>query len=435
MFKLILFMTALSLTHPLFAQVYQPLMIESENSEVDPVWSPELKNKFNRVRVKVFPHNSKYNSPHGVDVTKDKFTLASAGVCNVYRSESATSEGEFKRTNLIRSGKKLDFTLADVRTPQWIECSQPIELIRPDYATSSIRYQGLLFVKSVSPQILASGEKIAPYLTAVNVILFEEYLKGVVPSEMPASWSFEALKAQAIAARTYAYFELGTDVASRDNNIILEQSGAQIDDTVSYQAYMGLKNAAASTNKAVDETSGQVMTYQNRVIKAYFHADSGGYTENAENVWSVYKPYIIAKPEIYPEGSIPGTKWNVSMSFKDMNTRLQKQKLIKLEDEVTAVAIDSQDTFVSGRPRNVDLKLADGSWKKILAVDFAFACRIKSPWINFSELTASSVTINGRGFGHGAGMNQWGARVMVDKLGKKFDEILKFYYTDIEISR
>jgi SpoIID/LytB domain protein len=435
MFKTIIFLISLLLSQFVLAQVFQPMMSESQIAEVDPDWSPALKEKFKTVRVKVFPHNSKYNSPHGADSTIDKFSVTSAGVCNVYRSDSATSEGEFKRTNLIRSGKKLDFTVANLSTPQWVECSQPIELIRPDYPTSSIRYQGLLFVKSVKPQMLVLGEVKVPYITAVNVLLFEEYLKGVVPSEMPASWSLEALKAQAIAARTYAYFELGIDVASRDNNLIIEQSGAQIDDTVSYQAYLGLKNAAASTNKAVDETSGQVMTYQNKVIKAYFHADSGGYTENAENVWAIYKPYIIAKPEIYPEGSIPGSKWAVSLSFKDINMRLQKQKLIKPEDEVTSVYIDTQDAFKSGRPRNVDLKMANGSWKKVLAVEFAFACRLKSPWINFSQMTANSVTINGRGFGHGAGMNQWGARVMVDKLGKKFDEILKFYYTDIEISR
>ena len=420
------------ITHAqVFAQFdgqYNPMMEQSIDSKPDPVWSRDFVDRFNLVRVKVFPHNSKYNAPQGKDVVLDKLRIASIGTCNVFKSETPTAEGDVSRNTLINSGKSFDFNTKTLPDPVWIECTQPVEVTRPDFPANPLRYEGLIFLKKV-------GTSAAPYLTAVNVLPFESYLKGVVPSEMPSSWSFEALKAQAIAARSYGYHELGTNVADEDPNILIEQSGAQIDDTVTYQAYLGLKNSAASTNKAIEETSGKVMTYNGQVIKAYFHADSGGYTENAENVWGVAHPYIIAKEELYPEGSIPGTQWTYTPGLKEVNDKLTSNGFISGTKDVVNLKIGAKDYFPSGRPEFVTLVFADKTEKKILAVDFSFAMRIKSQWVKFSEPNAGTISIFGRGFGHGAGMNQWGARVMVDKLNKTFDEVLKFYYTGIEISQ
>ena len=253
---------------------------------------------------------------------------------------------------------------------------------------------------------------------------------------MPASWANEALKAQAIAARTYAYYELATDVSSRDPNITLEQSGAQIDDTVTYQAYLGLKNNTAATNKAIDDTDGLVITYNNKIIKAYFSADSGGYTESSENVWGDTRPYIIAKAEIYADGSVPGSIWNYTASIKDLGDKLIAAGLLNSNEELESLFIDLNDLYPSTRPKNIELKMTNGKSKKILAVDYAFATRLKSAWIRFSKGSdPKTIVVSGKGFGHGAGMSQWGARVMVDSLKKKFDEVLKFYYTDIQISQ
>ena len=297
-------------------EIYNPIQrpgaeSHSENAILgsEPEWSTQLKEKFFKVRIKIFPHNSKYNAPQGRDVVIDKLTVSSNGDCTVYKSEHPTSENEMTRNIVLKTGKKFELSAASVPAPIWIECTQPIEVKRPDFPNAPISYAGTLFIKAVKGS--------ATYLTAVNILPFEQYLKGVVPSEMPASWSAEALKAQAIAARTYAYYELGTEVSKADQNIISEQSGAQIDDTVSYQAYLGLKNNTVATDTAIDQTTGMVMTYNNKVIKAYFSADSGGHTEDSENVWGDSRPYIIGKPEIYPDGSVPGTTWNYTATLAD----------------------------------------------------------------------------------------------------------------------
>lgn len=411
-----------------FNPVMQTQSEDPQANRPDPDWNRDFMNQFKNVRIKVFPHNSKYNGPQGKDSTLDKLKINSAGTCNVFKSNTPTSEGDISRDVVLNTGKTFDFTPKTLPNPVWIECTDSIEIVRPDYPANPIRYQGVIFLKTVGP---AS----APYITAVNVLPFESYLKGVVPSEMPASWSAEALKAQAVAARTYAYHELGMDVASDDQNILLENSGAQIDDTVTYQAYLGLKNASASTNKAIEDTTGRVMTNNAQVIKAYFHADSGGYTENAENVWSHYYPYILAKEELYPDGSIPGTQWSYTPNFSEVEQKLTDNKLINAGQNIINLRVDADDIFKSGRPQYVTIVFSDKTEKKILAVDFSFAMRIKSQWVRFSNTQANAITINGRGFGHGAGMNQWGARIMADKLNKNFEEILKFYYSAIEITQ
>lgn len=394
----------------------------------EPDWSKDLLTEYAVIRVKVFPHNAKWNSPHGKDTTLDKVTVSSAANCNVFKADNPTSVGGITRTKLLKTGTKFELTAANVTQAMWIECGAPIQITRVDYPNIPIRYKGVLFVKKVNATP-------TDYVTLVNVIEFEEYLKGVVPAEMPASWAHEALKAQSIAARTYAFYELLTRKYLQDLNITDEGSGAQFDDTVTYQAYLGLKNTTQATDKAVKETTGQVMTHQGKIVKAYFHADSGGYTENAENVWDKYYPYIIAKPEVYPDGSIPGTNWTFNTNFKDIETNLIKNNFLNAEDKIESISISKDDYYPSTRPTHVTILLTSGETKRLLAVDFSFAMRVRSAWLNISATSAQAdnVKIEGKGFGHGAGMNQWGAKVMVAKLNKNFEEILKFYYTGIDI--
>ena len=119
-------------------------------------------------------------------------------------------------------------------------------------------------------------------LTVINDINIEYYLMGVVPSEMPSSWNKEALKAQAIAARSYALANLGKR-ASR---------GYDLNDTPADQAYGGASAEKQSTNIAVIETKGQVLTYNNKIIPAYYCASAGGRTLNSGAVWNVDLPYL-----------------------------------------------------------------------------------------------------------------------------------------------
>ncbi len=143
-------------------------------------------------------------------------------------------------------------------------------------------------------------------MTAVNVVNLEEYLYGVLPAEMPPSYDEEALKAQALAARTYAITKLGAH----------EGSGYQLCDTTSCQVYKGYDGEQPSTNDAVQNTTGQIICYNGVPIEAVFSASAGGYTENSEDVWNGVTPYLRAVPEI---GEPMDSGWTRTFTVEDMN--------------------------------------------------------------------------------------------------------------------
>ena len=132
-------------------------------------------------------------------------------------------------------------------------------------------YRGDLIVYNVNNRI-----------TVINKLPLEEYILGVVPSEMPSKWHFEAHKAQAIAARSYAVANMGKRLSK----------GYDLKDTPEDQAYGGATSEKPNTTQAVLQTKGVVMTYNNKVIPAYYHAASGGKTRNSKDVWMKDLPYI-----------------------------------------------------------------------------------------------------------------------------------------------
>ena len=136
-------------------------------------------------------------------------------------------------------------------------------------------YRGILIVQNKNKK-----------LTVINDIDLEDYLKGVVPSEMPSSWELEALKAQAIADRSYALANLGKRAAL----------GYDLKDTPEDQAYGGASAETAKTNLAVESTGGQVLTYNMKVIPAYYSASAGGQTINASAAWGNDLPFIRSVP-------------------------------------------------------------------------------------------------------------------------------------------
>ena len=136
-------------------------------------------------------------------------------------------------------------------------------------------YRGYLMIQN-------RGQK----LTVINDVPLEDYLKGVVPSEMPSSWEIEALKAQAVAARSYALANLGKRASL----------GFDLKDTPEDQAYGGASAETAKTNSAVNDTAGLVLTYNYKVIPAYYSASAGGQTINSKQLWGKDLPYIRSVP-------------------------------------------------------------------------------------------------------------------------------------------
>lgn len=145
-------------------------------------------------------------------------------------------------------------------------------------------------------------------LTAVNVLPLEEYLYGVVGIEMSPSWPLEALKAQAVAARTYAVGRLGGSGPG---------SGYDLLDTPAHQAYRGIGVEDPNSNAAVDATRGQVLTYQGGLARTFYHASSGGHTENVENVWALPIPYLRGVPD-FDEDS-PWSRWEKEVSLAEIS--------------------------------------------------------------------------------------------------------------------
>ncbi|MFH1939352.1 MAG: SpoIID/LytB domain-containing protein, partial [bacterium] len=153
-------------------------------------------------------------------------------------------------------------------------------------------------------------------LNVINIIGIEEYLYGVLKKEISPRWPAEALKAQAVAARTYAIFNMNKYI----------DKGYNICASTNSQAYGGVNHEDPLTNKAVDETRGVIMVYKGKPINAVYHSDSGGYTEDSENVWGSFLPYLRSVKSKYEEKvSPPHHTWTYSINEKDLTKKLQKQ--------------------------------------------------------------------------------------------------------------
>lgn len=241
-------------------------------------------------------------------------------------------------------------------------------------------------------------------------INLDEYLYGVVKNEMGTSYKTdgkvkqigsEALKAQAVASRTYAVYK------------ILQNEDAEYDVTATTkdQVYRA-GNVPEIVKDAVDFTSGQVMTYDDEVICAYFFSTSGGHTESPENVWYSSLPYLegVEDPyEPYIEGK---SEWTARIPA----SKYGKIKILDTDefDRVMELKVGSEVLTKN----NIRMKLG--------------ASLIKSTWfeVEYDDETKEYV-FNGKGYGHGVGMSQYGAMGMAE-AGFNYQEILSWYYKDIE---
>ena len=282
-------------------------------------------------------------------------------------------------------------------------------------------------------------------INAINVVGLEEYLYGVVPKEMPASYELEALKAQAVAARTYAVKRLGSH----------NGSNYQLCDNIHCQVYKGLSGENERSTKAVADTAGQILIYQNAPIDAVFSASSGGYTENSENVWQNEVSYLKGKPELNEVGAL---EWEKTISLSDLDSLLAKN------GENIGNAVDLVIGKISSGGRVQELRIVGTSGEKVLTKEsvrtyFSGAPSGSFPSklfkingkggtqeanpdnmeetvirdVNISTKDGSGLfVISGKGNGHGCGLSQMGAQGMA-LLGKGYDEILHYYYTGVTI--
>jgi len=254
-------------------------------------------------------------------------------------------------------------------------------------------------------------------ILVVNVLGIEKYLNSVVGSEMPTKWPIEALKAQAIASRTYALKQKG-------NNLF------DIDSTQKNQVYNGLESRTYKTIRAVKSTRSLVLTYKNKLINALFHSSSGGMTENSQDVWKNKYPYLSSVKDF--DKNNPKFRWQKKISSNE---------LINLFPKIGGLKnIEILDITSTGRVKNLKLIGADGS-DQISGVDFRKRLDLNSNFIRFKffeeELNNNTpqrkgLIVFGQGSGHGVGMSQWGAKYLASR-GQKAERILKHFYKGVQV--
>lgn len=253
-------------------------------------------------------------------------------------------------------------------------------------------------------------------LAVINALPLEEYLYGVVPGEVIPSWHAESLKAQAVAARTYAVSHLGQFAAA----------GYDLKATVASQVYGGATLERPSTNRAVDETRGQILTYQGAPIEAFYSDSSGGFTEAAGEVWGKAIPYLQPVPD-FDQGS-PRYNWTFTAAGGALPRALAK---------LGAAIGDLQDIVPLERSYSGRIKRARlvGSLAQIdvAGEKLRFAFGLRSTFFNVSRLPNGTFQFAGRGWGHGVGMTQWGAKAMAD-MGFTYDQILAHYYSQTTLA-
>lgn len=290
----------------------------------------------------------------------------------------------------------------------------------------------------------------------INELPLETYVRYVLPSEMPSSFSYEALKAQAVCARTFAYTQMkGGDYA---------EYGANLDDSTSYQVYNS-GECTEQTDKAVEETAGQVLTCDGKMIVCYYFSTSPGITENLE-VWGneespeylspqngildgkdrdlsseeTFSAFIHESPESYDSASA-FYRWTATLNLANItDEEYGTLKKIEVGERSRSGFITSLlCTFSNGSKRLTNeneirtflgkalktLTLADGNER-----DFT---TIPSACFEITKIDGYQVTLTGGGFGHDVGMSQYGASAM-GNAGKNYQEILSFYYPNTAVS-
>ncbi len=324
----------------------------------------------------------------------------------------------------------LNFLERKVNMPDAAEITEGVEENIKNDTGIFEEYEKLSVVDIEEPKM------IKVYNAKTNQVMkidFEEYLKGVVASEMPANFNEEALKAQAVTARTYLLYRLKKypDGQTEHNGApVCTSTHCQVwtskDDLIASHEEGWYKQYWGKIENSVNSTKGQILTYEGKVIEPLFHSTSGGKTENSEDVFSSSVPYLKSVESPY-EGEAPKLHDSVKMTvdefinkiksaYGDLNiTRDNLKEKVQLGQvskggKIKTIYIDG--TEVTGR----DMR----SLFNLNSTDFSFV------------QSGDEIEILTTGYGHGVGMSQWGADGMAEN-GYNYQQILKHYFTGTEI--
>ena len=410
---------------------------------------PDAENPLIRVVIKTdgfkqIAHSEvKLSAEYGMDIavesihdTGDKAESASVNIIQQHvpgEILTITPDHELFKHGSIRITPKFKYGDGTTQVEARDDARIIINSLTRGYGTPS--YRGIMELYSTPEGIVI-----------VNELPVEEYLYAVVPSEMPASYEGEALKCQAICARSYAYCQMLV--------YGYPEYYAHVDDSVSYQVY-GNSKEQETTTRAVNETSGKKLWYQNQVVKTYYYSTSCGHSTNVE-AWGT-KPgesnqYLQGVPICDEQGnaferSLPWYKWEATIPQKtlehliELNTGKDIGELKNIEITKQGTGGIALQLTVTGTTKTIIVETENkiraalgGSGYKMTKQDGTVIQSTKLlPSAFFTiEKNDKSYIIKGGGYGHGIGMSQNGANEIA-KTGKTYEQILQFFYSGTQV--
>jgi stage II sporulation protein D len=384
-------------------------------------------NRITKTKKKFIPSNS---APIKVLLNEQEFNLSYTVESPVILCRNEKAIAIVKNRNVLSfsiTGNSFKLKIADsIFDAAYFQLKPAEEEIPVSYKGKS--YRGIL-------KIVKDGNTIR----VINQLPLEDYLKGVVPAEMPSGKDdsyFEALKAFAICARTYAINRLN------GNNVVFDIYLDTRD-----QAYGGAGAEKELTNRAVDETGGRILMYNDKPAKVYYHSSCGGHTENVKYVFGLKStPYLEGVEDGDPPNcSIASNfSWVEKYSENVFIERLRTSTFIgdknfSLKD-VTIKGIDESGrvtmleiTLLSNEGKEKFIKLEGNKIRSIIR-NADNNDVLRSTMFNISIDSDKTVVIKGKGYGHGVGLCQWGA-IHQSIEGKNYEDILSFYFPGTEIDK
>lgn len=391
-----------------------------------------------------------------------KYGSTAVSSCNVSSDTSLSicSNGEYISQNTlanvnlsVQDGLIAVFTTDGTPIYTTLSSEQSVEIVSYDGIISldGKKYRGTMIFTVYNTTALQ----------IVNFLEIEDYLKSVVPSEMPGSWSIEALKAQAICARNYTYL----------NKNRYSKYGFDMDSTTACQAYNGVSSEYPNSTNAVLQTKGQILLYNNSPAELFYYSSSGGYTEDVKNVWgSTNYPYLVSVKDPYDNNYT----WEVTFTKEEIKSRVEKygkaigdilnvqitektpagrakqvtitgtegEYVLKLESTrnffnlkssmyeiIPSIGVTSEPV---SQPNLISVLTSKGTENREFSGKIITASGIKEilPTITTQPTLSSgadSYTFSGKGYGHGIGMSQYGAKGFADN-GYTYEQILTHYF-------
>lgn len=260
-------------------------------------------------------------------------------------------------------------------------------------------------------------------ITAVNHVDMEDYVASVISSEMGPNWPLEALKAQAVASRTFAMYQM-----ERNSGSLYD-----MDNTVRSQVYHG-RAGNDRVLEAVEATRGLIAIYDGAPAGTFYHSSAGGRTENPIEVWGRERlPYLASKPALFEESS-PHFNWRLRLSAGEIRDKLKKAGV----GAGPVISIEPVSHTSSGRVGKIRVTLGPGKRKVDLRGEYFRKIigdvRLPSTKFRVAKDSKGMFTFIGQGYGHGVGMSQWSARGLANR-GRGFEEIILAFYPGVTISQ